>query len=80
MCKGEINQAACRYKVSVTVDEYYQNIYGKTASMFVTVCKIGGHFVVHFGRKHIACQALADAFRYVERGDASLVLVYRTVW
>lgn len=42
MCKGEINQAACRYKVSVTEDEYYQNIYGKTASMFVTVCKIGG--------------------------------------
>ncbi len=42
MCKGEINQAACRYKVSVTVEEYYQNIYGKTASMFVTVCKIGG--------------------------------------
>lgn len=42
MCKGEINQAACRYKSSVTEDEYYQNIYGKTASMFVTVCKIGG--------------------------------------
>ena len=42
MCKGEINQAACRYKVSVTEDQYYQNIYGKTASMFVTVCKIGG--------------------------------------
>ena len=42
MCKGEINHAACRYKVSVTVEEYYQNIYGKTASMFVTVCKIGG--------------------------------------
>lgn len=42
MCKGEINQAACRYKSSVTQEEYYQNIYGKTASMFVSVCKIGG--------------------------------------
>ncbi len=42
MCKGEINQAACRYKVSVTEDEYYQNIYGKTVSMFVSVCRIGG--------------------------------------
>ena len=42
MCKGEINQAACRYKFSVTQEEYYQNIFGKTASMFVTVCKIGG--------------------------------------
>ena len=42
MCKGEINQAACRYKVNVTQEEYYQNIFGKTASMFVTVCKIGG--------------------------------------
>lgn len=42
MCKGEINQAACRYKFTVTQEEYYQNIFGKTASMFVTVCKIGG--------------------------------------
>ena len=42
MCKGEINQAACRYKFDVTQDEYYKNIYGKTASMFVTVCKVGG--------------------------------------
>jgi heptaprenyl diphosphate synthase len=42
MCQGEINQASCRYKSSVTQDEYYQNIFGKTASMFVTVCKIGG--------------------------------------
>lgn len=42
MCKGEINQAAWRYRTSVTEEEYYQNIYGKTASMFVTVSKIGG--------------------------------------
>lgn len=42
MCKGEITQAACRYKANVTQEEYYNNIYGKTASMFVTVCKIGG--------------------------------------
>ncbi len=42
MCRGEINQAACRYKASVTEEEYYQNIYGKTVSMFVSVCRIGG--------------------------------------
>lgn len=42
MCKGEINQATCRYKFNVTQEEYYQNIFGKTASMFVSVCKIGG--------------------------------------
>lgn len=42
MCMGEINQAACRYKFNVTKEEYYQNIFGKTASMFVSVCKIGG--------------------------------------
>ncbi|MEE0132829.1 MAG: polyprenyl synthetase family protein [Treponema sp.] len=42
MCKGEISQAACRYKYTVTQEEYYQNIFGKTASMFVSVCKIGG--------------------------------------
>lgn len=42
MCRGEITQADCRYKADVTRDEYYENIYGKTASMFVTACKIGG--------------------------------------
>lgn len=42
MCHGEIMQSACRYRADVTKEEYYANIYGKTASMFVTVCKIGG--------------------------------------
>lgn len=42
MCRGEITQSACRYCTDVTKEEYYSNIYGKTASMFVTVCKIGG--------------------------------------
>lgn len=40
MCMGEINQAFWQYKSTVTQEDYYQNIYGKTASMFVTVCKI----------------------------------------
>lgn len=42
MCCGEITQSACRYRADVSKEEYYANIYGKTASMFVTVCKIGG--------------------------------------
>lgn len=41
MCCGEIRQAACRFRTDVTREMYYQNIYGKTASMFVSVCKIG---------------------------------------
>ncbi|MBQ9989455.1 MAG: polyprenyl synthetase family protein [Lachnospiraceae bacterium] len=42
MCRGEITQSDCRYRSEVSQEEYYANIYGKTASMFVTVCKIGG--------------------------------------
>ena len=42
MCRGEITQSVCRYRADVSQEEYYANIYGKTASMFVTVCKIGG--------------------------------------
>lgn len=42
MCQGEIGQAACRFRTDITDREYYENIYGKTASMFVSVCKIGG--------------------------------------
>lgn len=43
MCRGEITQSLCRYKKNVTKEEYYENIFGKTASMFVTTCKIGGY-------------------------------------
>lgn len=43
MCRGEITQSLCRYKQDVTKEEYYENIFGKTASMFVTTCKIGGY-------------------------------------
>ena len=41
MCCGEIRQEACRFRTDVTREMYYENIYGKTASMFVSVCKIG---------------------------------------
>ncbi len=42
MCCGEINQDACVFRTDMTEEAYYRNIYGKTASMFVSVCKIGG--------------------------------------
>ena len=42
MCIGEIGQAMCRYREDVTVHAYYQNISGKTASLFKTACAIGG--------------------------------------
>lgn len=41
MCAGEIGQSLCRYKETVTVDEYLQNIYGKTAALFRACCQIG---------------------------------------
>ena len=42
MCIGEIGQDLCRYRLDVTADAYYQNIKGKTASLFKTACAIGG--------------------------------------
>lgn len=41
MCKGEITQFSFRYNVKVTEEDYYKSVYGKTVSMFVSVCKIG---------------------------------------
>lgn len=41
MCIGEIGQAMCRYRSDVTCKEYFENIKGKTASLFRAACKIG---------------------------------------
>ena len=41
MCVGEIGQAMCRYHPTVTCKQYYDNIRGKTASLFRAACKIG---------------------------------------
>lgn len=41
MCTGEIGQDLCRYREDVSVEEYFQNIQGKTAALFETACHIG---------------------------------------
>ena len=41
MCSGEIGQAMCRYKDTVTIDEYLRNIHGKTVALFMACCRIG---------------------------------------
>ena len=41
MCAGEITQADQLYNCDTTVEQYYQVIFGKTASLFSTACKIG---------------------------------------
>ena len=41
MCIGEIGQAMCRYHEDTCVASYYQNIKGKTASLFKSACAIG---------------------------------------
>ena len=41
MCIGEIGQAGCRYRENVTAAAYYQNIKGKTASLFKCACGLG---------------------------------------
>ena len=41
MCAGEIGQAVCRYKEGTAVEQYLENIKGKTAALFKTACEIG---------------------------------------
>lgn len=41
MCMGEIGQGLCRYREDVSVEEYFENIQGKTATLFETACYIG---------------------------------------
>lgn len=41
MCVGEIGQADCLFDCETGVEQYYRNIFGKTASIFVTACKVG---------------------------------------
>ena len=42
MCRGEIGQFDNRYRTEGTVDDYLDNIYGKTVSLFETACRLGG--------------------------------------
>lgn len=42
MCTGEIGQDLCRYREDVTVEEYFRNMEGKTATLFEAACCIGG--------------------------------------
>lgn len=41
MCCGEIGQALCQFKETITIEEYFCNIKGKTAALFKTACHIG---------------------------------------
>ena len=41
MCNGEVGQNLNKYKISLNTDEYFDNISGKTASFFKTVCYLG---------------------------------------
>lgn len=41
MCIGEISQNLCRYHENITEEEYFENIYGKTAALFQAACYIG---------------------------------------
>lgn len=41
MCRGEIGQLECRYRTDTTAGQYEANIFGKTASLFITACRAG---------------------------------------
>lgn len=41
MCMGEIGQGLCRYRENISEKEYFENIEGKTATLFETACYIG---------------------------------------
>ncbi|MDD7306507.1 MAG: polyprenyl synthetase family protein [Peptoniphilaceae bacterium] len=44
MCAGEIGQNMCKYKSNITIDQYIDNIKGKTCSLFKTSCLLGASF------------------------------------
>lgn len=41
MCAGELNQHFHRFDCQVSEEEYFANIYGKTAALFEAACRIG---------------------------------------
>lgn len=41
MCSGEILQNLLAYKIDISLDEYYEKSYLKTACLFASSCKIG---------------------------------------
>ena len=41
MCNGEVGQNLIKYRVYTSEEEYFENISGKTASFFKTVCFLG---------------------------------------
>lgn len=41
MCNGEVGQNLIKYRLDMGEDEYFENISGKTASFFKTVCYFG---------------------------------------
>lgn len=44
MCIGEIGQRLCKYDSNVSLDQYVENIKGKTCSLFETACLLGASF------------------------------------
>ena len=41
MCRGEIGQFDSWFRVDRSVEDYLDNIYGKTVALFVTACRLG---------------------------------------
>lgn len=41
MCIGEINQTRCKYQHKVSVEQYNENIAGKTGVLFAAACRLG---------------------------------------
>ena len=41
MCRGEIGQFDCRFRLDTPVERYLDNIYGKTVALFESACRLG---------------------------------------
>lgn len=42
MCDGEISQAAMKFNLNQTVEDYYKRIYKKTGVLIASCCQVGG--------------------------------------
>ncbi|MEA1959949.1 MAG: polyprenyl synthetase family protein [Bacillota bacterium] len=42
MCAGEVRQMSLAHNLDITVEDYFQKIYEKTACLFAAACRVGG--------------------------------------
>ncbi len=69
MCSGEIIQLGQAYNVNVSLDEYYDKTYRKTACLFASSCKIGA----------LVSEASPDQVKHLDQFGLCLGYAYQII-